>query len=155
MDLRLVNFLRNLGRENVETDNQYASSILNYCTVAASSWWPINVKSPNVDREKRVGVVAQKNTHHASKYFLVWAKKEQHHCYLYLYWLKIFLSKNKNGRKIHTDKCFTSEDLVCINQSEKRSSQPHILRVRICASSSPVLLILFKSNANAIDYWET
>lgn len=47
--------------------NHYAQGTVG--TVAASSWCPINVKSPNVNREKRVGVVAQKNTHQASKYF--------------------------------------------------------------------------------------
>lgn len=40
-------------------------------TVAALSECPVNTKSPNVNSEKSVGVVAQKNTHHASKYFLV------------------------------------------------------------------------------------
>lgn len=43
-------------------------------TVAASSGCPIKVKTPKVNREKRVGVVAQKNTHHASKYFLVYKR---------------------------------------------------------------------------------
>jgi len=31
----------------------------------------MSAKSPNVNSEKRAGVAAQKNTHHASKYFRV------------------------------------------------------------------------------------
>jgi hypothetical protein len=47
-------------------------------TVAASSWCPINAKSPNVQRENSDGVVAQKNTHHASKYFRVYKIRMKH-----------------------------------------------------------------------------
>lgn len=40
-------------------------------TVAASNEYPINAKTPKVNKENSVGVVAQKKTHQASKYFRV------------------------------------------------------------------------------------
>lgn len=87
-------------------------------------------------KEKRVGVVAQKNTHHASKYFLVYKKSNTK--ILKLHINMVFESV------ILTDKYLTSKDLVFINQLVKRSSQPYIFRVRIYVSSSPVLLTLLE-----------
>lgn len=53
-------------------------------TVAASRSWPVKVKSPKVKKEKRVGVVAQKNTHQASKYFRVWIQKIEQYLFRYI-----------------------------------------------------------------------